>query len=467
MRKTKIICTIGPASQDEKIIAQLINSGMNVARLNFSHGTHEEHTLKVNTLKRVRSQKNAPVAIMLDTKGPEYRIKTFKDGKVNLKDGDLFTFTTKNIVGDNTKVAVSYKNMAKEINVGDVILVSNGLLSFKVQKIEGQDVVCKVISGGELFDKKSMNFPKKVFDHAYLSAQDKKDIKLGIDLGVDYIACSFVSKAQDVKDVRKFLDKNGGEDIEIIAKIENQTGIDNIDSILAECSGILIGRGDLGVEVAQENLPGLQKYLIKKSNDAGKIVITATEMLESMIKNPRPTRAETSDVANAIYDGSTAIMLSGETAMGKYPLKALETMSNIAEITEQSINYAKRFNENTLLKGNLDAVSRACVSLGIDTNAKAIVACSKTGRTIKHVARFHSPVDVLGMTTNSKMFYKLALHFGVTPFLAKEHKSLNDLFDHARDYAKNCFNLKKGDNIVITGGTASMTNTNLLKIEEI
>lgn len=467
MKKTKIICTIGPSSQSEEMLSQLIDAGMNVARINFSHGSHEEQTNKINTIKKVRDQKNKPLAIMLDTKGPEYRIKSFKTGKVFLNEGDEFTFTTDDIVGDNTKVAVNYKNMVNELSIGDIILVSNGLLSFKVIKTEGNSAICKVITGGELSDKKSMNFPKKVFNHEYLSEDDKKDIKLGISLGVDYISCSFVSKAKDVKDVRKFLDENGGEDIEIISKIENQTGIDNIEAILAECSGIMIGRGDLGVEVAQETLPCIQKYLIKKSLDAGKIVITATEMLESMIKNPRPTRAEASDVANAIYDGSTAIMLSGETAMGKYPLETVKTMAKIAINTESCINYSKRFKEIPLLGGSLDAVSRASISLAIDTNSKAIVACSKTGRTVKYVSRFHSPVNILGLVTDKKMYHKLALHFAVVPHLVKDSKDLNKLFDMAKYDAQEIFGLKEGDNIIITGGTANMTNTNLLKIEQI
>lgn len=468
MKKTKIICTIGPACDNEETLQKMIEGGMNVARINFSHGDDESHKKTVQLLKRVREKLNCPLGIMLDTKGPEYRIKTFKDGKVNLKKGDEFTFTTKDVEGDQKMVSVTYKNLAKEIKVGDTILVNNGLLIFKVKLVKGNNVICDVVSGGEMSNNKSMNFPKKVFKGKYLSEQDKHDILLGLSCGIDFVACSFVSQEKDVLDVRKFLDDNGGNNVEIIAKIENQMGVDNAEQILQSCDGLMIARGDLGVEIEQEKLPSIQKMLIKKCLNSGKIVITATEMLESMITSPRPTRAETSDVANAVYDGSSAIMLSGETAMGKFPVKAVETMSKIALETEKNIKYANRFEEMQVKKNhNLDAVCRACCRLSIDTNSKVIVACSKTGRTVKQVARFHAPCNILGMITNKEMFNKLSLYFGVEPLFVKDYKSLDNLFKNAKELAKEKYNLRDGDNIIITGGTSSMTNTNLLKLEKI
>ena len=468
MKKTKIICTIGPACNTEETLIKMIDSGMNVARINFSHGTDEEHKKTINLLKKVREKNNFPLGIMLDTKGPEYRIKTFKKGKVTLKQGDEFTFTTKDVEGTDKIVSVNYKNLAKEIAVGDTILVCNGLVIFKVKKIKASNVICEVIVGGEISDHKSMNFPKKVFKGKYISQQDKNDILLGLECGIDFIACSFVSRANDVKDIRKLLDENGGQNVEIIAKIENQMGVDNVDEILQIVDGLMVARGDMGVEIEQEKLPIIQKYLIKKCLSRGKLVITATEMLESMINNPRPTRAETSDVANAVYDGSSAIMLSGETAMGKYPVKAVETMSKIAEETEKNIKYANRFDEMQVQTNhNLDAVCRACCRLSIDTNAKVIVACSKTGRTIKQVSRFHSPCNILGLTTDKNVFNKMSLYFGVEPLLVKDYKTLDNLFKNATILAKDNFNLSVGDNIIITGGTSSMTNTNLLKLEKV
>ena len=468
MKKTKIICTIGPSCQNEKTLEEMIKKGMNVARINFSHGTEQEHKDVINLIKKVREKLNVPLGIMLDTKGPEYRIKNFENGKIFLNAGDDFTFTTKEIVGNQKIVSVSYKNLAKEIAVGDKILLNNGLLIFQVKKVKGSEILCSVISGGELSNNKSMNFPNKVFKGKYVSEQDKRDIMLGVQLGVDFIACSFVSCGQDIVDVKKILANSGANDVQIIAKIENQKGVDNVEEILNCCDGIMVARGDLGVEIEQEKLPYIQKFLIKKCLSAGKLVITATEMLESMISNPRPTRAETSDVANAVYDGTSAIMLSGETAVGKYPTKAVETMFKIAVETEKNINYANRFDEMKVKENhNLDAICRACCRLSIDTNASAIVACSKTGRTIKQVSRFHCPCNVLGLTTDKSMFYKLSLYFGVEHLFVKDYKTLNALFDNAKQLAKDTFNLREGDKVIITGGTSNMTNTNLLKLEEL
>ena len=317
MRKTKIICTIGPSSENPEVFRAMCKQGLNVARLNFSHGTHEEHQKKIDMIKSVRAELGLPIAIMLDTKGPEYRIRTFKNGKITLKDGDSFTFTTREVEGDETIVSVSYAGLADDLNVGDRILVNNGLVIFEVTAIEGSEIRCSVITGGVLSDRKSMSFPGKVMRQAYMSDQDRADLLFGIQNGVDFVAASFVSCKQDIVDLKKFLKANGGGDIDVIAKIENQSGVDNIDEICSVCEGIMVARGDLGVEVPFTELPAIQKHLISKCRMLGKRVITATEMLESMITNPRPTRAEISDVANAVYDGTSAIMLSGESAAGK------------------------------------------------------------------------------------------------------------------------------------------------------
>ena len=360
IRKTKIVCTLGPACSDEETVTKMCLAGMNVARLNFSHNTHEDHANRIATIKAVREKLGLPIAILLDTKGPEYRIKTFKNGKITLKEGDEFTFTAVETEGDEAKVSVTYKNLAKDLNKGDKILLNNGLLSFEVTDTTETDVICRVIVGGELSDRKSMSFPNKTLKQVYLSEQDKKDLLFGIEHDVDFIACSFVSCRQDLIDVKEFLKANGGEHMDIIAKIENRSGVDNIEEICQECDGIMIARGDMGVEVPFEELPAIQKKLITKCRLLGKRVITATEMLESMIHNARPTRAEISDVANAVYDGTSAIMLSGETAAGKYPVLAVETMHRITINTEQNIHYAKRFlNREFKIKNTVDAISHA------------------------------------------------------------------------------------------------------------
>ncbi|MBQ1231610.1 MAG: pyruvate kinase, partial [Clostridia bacterium] len=347
MRKTKIICTIGPSCSDKNTLKEMCLAGMNVARLNFSHGTHEDYLEKIKLIKEVRDELKVPLAIMLDTKGPEYRIKTFENGKITLKDGDEFTLTAEEIVGDNTRVSVNYKGLPQELSNGDIILLNDGMLKLKVEKVEGNDIKCNVLVGGELSNRKSMSFPDKHLHQIYLSEQDKSDILFGIQNDVDFIACSFVSCKQDMVDVKEFIMQNGGNDIDLIAKIENRSGVDNIEEICEECTGIMIGRGDMGVEIPYEELPAIQKSLITKCRLLGKRVITATEMLESMIYNPRPTRAEISDVANAVYDGTSAIMLSGETAAGKYPVETVKAMSKIAEHTEENIHYKKRFFSNS------------------------------------------------------------------------------------------------------------------------
>lgn len=471
MRKTKIVCTIGPASSSPEVFAEMCRAGLNVARLNFSHGTHEEHQQKFDMIRKVRAELNLPIATMLDTKGPEYRIRTFKNKRIVLKDGDSFTFTTRKVEGDETIVGVSYPGLAKDLSVGDTVLVNNGLVIFEVESIEGTEIHCRVVVGGELSDCKSMSFPHKVLEQCYLSEQDKSDLLFGIRNGVDFVAASFVSRKQDVLDVRHFLDANGGQDIEIIAKIENRTGIDNVEEICEACSGIMIGRGDLGVEVPFAELPAIQKYLITKCRLLGKRVITATEMLESMIHNPRPTRAEISDVANAVYDGTSAVMLSGESAAGKYPVKTVQTMSEIVEETEKHIEYENLFRkEDFQIKNMVDAISHATCCMACDIGAKAIVVSSLSGVTVRMVSRFRVPVDIVGMAANARVWYRLALSWGVQPILCEEtFQSADVLFYNALRAAKAAMHLAPGDSVVMTGGTPNGTsgNTNLIKVETI
>lgn len=470
MRKTKIVCTIGPASETKEILSELCKAGMNVARLNFSHGTHSEHQKRIDLIKEVRKELNIPIAIMLDTKGPEYRIKTFKDGKVTLKEGSRFVFTTEDVIGDENIVSVSYPNLADELTIGDTILLNNGLLTFSVEKIENKNIICKVVCGGELSNRKSMSFPGKVMRQEYLSEQDKQDILFGVENEVDYIACSFVSNKQNLIDVHNYLKEINAGKIELVAKIENQSGFDNIVEICEFCDGIMIARGDMGVEVPFDQLPAMQKKLITKCRLLGKRVITATEMLETMIYNPRPTRAEISDVANAVYDGTSAIMLSGETAAGKYPVETVEIMAKIAETTENNIHYDKRFhNAEFHIKNAVDAISHSTCGMALDLDAKAIIACSLSGMTARMVSRFRSPVPIIGLTTNETSWRKLALSWGVIPVMCEKFTSTDVLFYTAKKIAQETLNLKKGDKIVITGGDTNgqSGNTSLIKVEEL
>ena len=470
MRKTKIICTIGPASENEEVLTQMCLAGMNVARLNFSHGTHEEHAKKVALVKKVRQKLNMPIAILLDTKGPEYRIRTFKDGKVEIKTGADFTFTIDEIEGDETRVAVNYKMLHKDLKPGDILTVNNGLVKFQVEKIEGHDIHTKCLLGGTLSNRKSMSFPNKVMSGPYLSEQDKADIIFGIQQGVDFVAASFVSCAQDVLDIKKLLDENGGSDIEIVAKIENQAGVDNVVEICQNCGGIMIARGDLGVEIPFVEVPAVQKKLTRICRMMGKRVITATEMLESMIQNPRPTRAEISDVANAVYDGTSCVMLSGESAAGKYPVEAVRAMAEIAAYTEQQTDYVQRFRSIEYVgKDNLDCISHAVCSMALDVKAKAIVVCSVSGRTAMLVSRFRTPVNIIGMTTDVKIWRRLSMSWGVTPIMAEQFPSMDVMFYYAKKATAEALNLQPGDNIVLTGGNINgrSGNTDTIKIETI
>lgn len=470
MRKTKIICTIGPASENEETLTQMCLAGMNVARLNFSHGSHEEHAKKIALIRQVRRKLGLPIAIMLDTKGPEYRVKTFASGKVCVADGADFTFTTQDVEGDETRVSVNYDRLNQDLKPGDTVTVNNGMVSFEVQSIEGTEIHCKCLVGGEISNRKSMSFPNKVMSGPYLSEQDKADILFGIQQGVDFIAASFVSTKQDVLDIQALLDANGGSDIEIVAKIENRSGVDNVEDICTACGGIMIARGDLGVEIPYVEVPAIQKKLTRKCRMMGKRVITATEMLESMIQNPRPTRAEISDVANAVYDGTSCVMLSGESAAGKHPVEAVKAMARIAEYTEQHTDYKRRFLATEYNgKNNLDCISHAVCSMAIDVNAKGIVVCSVSGRTAMLVSRFRTPVDIIGMTTDRKIWRRLSMSWGVTPVMADQFPSMDVMFYYAKKAAIDVLDLKPGDNILLTGGPINGLhgNTNTIKLETI
>ena len=470
MRKTKIICTIGPSSDNEETLEAMALAGMNVARCNFSHGTHEEHHRRIEMIKKVREELNLPIAIMLDTKGPEYRIGLFENNEVVLAKGDKFIFTTDEVMGNKEKVSVSYKKLNEELEIHDKILVNNGLVIFEVKEINGHEIVTEVLNGGKISNRKSMSFPNKHLKQVFLSDADKADLLFGIENDVDFVAASFVSCKQDMLDMRSFLDEHGGKDIDIIAKIENRFGVNNIDEICEIADGIMVARGDLGVEVPFIEVPSIQKHLIKKCRMKGKIVITATEMLESMIQNPRPTRAEISDVANAVYDGTSAIMLSGESASGKYPVEATMNMAKIAEFTERTMDYRRLFLEtNFEIRSPIDAISHAAVDMALDVNAKAIVVSSISGVTVRMVARFRAPVEILGVTTSEKVLYKLALSWGVTPAIQGQFEHTTPMFNNALNLAKNAYGLSTGDFVILTGGgTGSKRgSTNLLKLEQV
>ena len=470
MRKTKLICTIGPSCEDIEVLSEMCKAGMNVARLNFSHGTHEEHQKKIDLIKEAREKLGLPIAIMLDTKGPEYRIKTFENGKVNLQSGDYFTFTTEDIIGNQERVAVNYDKLMENLEVGDTILVNNGLVIFKVVELDAVSAKCEVVVGGELSNRKSMNFPNKVMKQCFLSEQDKDDLLFGIQNEVDFVAASFVSNKENINDMRQFLNENGGRDIDIIAKIENRSGVDHIEEICEIADGVMVARGDLGVEIPAIEVPSIQKYLISKCRMLGKRVITATELLESMIHNPRPTRAELSDVANAVYDGTSAVMLSGETASGKYPVAAVQMMVETVEFTERNIDYAKRFNTTEFtIQNNLDAVSHSTCAMAVDVKAKCIIVNSLTGHTARMVSRFRCPVDIIGMTTSEKGWRKLNMSWGVTPVLCGKYQSMEEMFDNSLKRAREVFGLAEGDNVVLTGGVldGNTGNTNMIKVERI
>lgn len=468
MRKTKIVCTMGPATADDNVLREMMKSGMNVARQNFSHGDHESHKKVFEQIKRIREELGLPVASLLDTKGPEVRVKQFKNGKAELKDGSTFTLTTNEVEGDEKQVSITYKNLPADIEVGTKILADDGLLEFKVIEITDTDVVCQVIHGGFISNNKSCNFPGIRLTMPYVSERDRSDIIFGCEMGFDFIAASFVTCDEDILEIRRILAEHGGDDIKIIAKIENQDGVDHIDDILRVSDGIMVARGDMGVEIPFEEIPRIQKMLIEKGYNAGKQVITATQMLDSMIKNPRPTRAETTDVANAIYDGTSAIMLSGETAAGAYPVEAVRTMAKIAETTEMNINYAKRFHNREEDCGDnvTNAISHAACTTALDLKAKAILTVTKTGGTAKLLSKFRPNRPIISCTTSERTWRQLNLSWGVVPLMSKEMTTTDELFQHAVDCATAAGLLETGDLVVITAGVpvGISGTTNLLKV---
>lgn len=474
MRKTKIICTLGPSTDSEEKLRDLILAGMNVARFNFSHGSHEEHLKKLKTLIKVRKELGMPVATLLDTKGPEVRVCKFKDGKINLVAGNTFILTTDDIEGDETKVSVTYKNLSRDVKVGNTILIDDGLIELTVESIKGNDVICKIVNGGAVSNNKGVNIPDVNLNMPYLSEKDIEDIKFGVENDFDFIAASFTRCAEDVLQIRKLLETLNCQNIKIIPKIENNSGVQNVQEIIRVSDGIMIARGDMGVEIPFSKLPAIQKKLIKKCVPCGKIVITATQMLESMINNPRPTRAEATDVANAIYDGTSAIMLSGETAAGKYPIEAVKTMDSIAKITESDIDYKHRFYNREKKYERIDidvtnAISHATCTTAYDLNAKAILTVTRSGQTAKMISRYRPDIPIIGCTTDIKVYRQLSLSWGVTPMLVGMQPTADLLFDHAVDKAKELNHVENGDIVVITAGVpiGIPGTTNLIKVQPV
>lgn len=470
MRKTKIVCTMGPACRNEDMISQMIDEGMNVARLNFSHGDHEYHAGTIEMLKKMRDEKHVPLSILLDTKGPEIRIGCFKKGSITLKEGDEFTLTPKEIEGDGKRVYVTYEKLGSQLTPGATLLLDDGNLEFRVKKIVDGDVVCEVINGGELSDRKSINIPSVHIDMPYLSESDRSDIVFGIQQDVDFVAASFVRSKEDVIELRKFMDYHGGHDIRIISKIENLEGVANFDEILDHSDGIMVARGDMGVEVEFERLPGLQKRFIRKCYRAGKMVITATQMLESIITHPNPTRAEITDVANAVFDGTSAVMLSGETAVGKFPVRAVSVMAKIALQAEKDafeMDYYYDIKHTVDTTDNTNAVCDAACTMAKDLSAKAIIALTKYGDTARKMSRFRPKEPVVASTPVQKTFHQLSLSWGVYPVLALYQSTSNELFMHAIDCAKQIDVVENGDIVVIAGGMplGVTGNTNILKVE--
>lgn len=469
MRKTKIICTLGPAVDHAETIERLIRTGMNAARFNFSHGSHAEQLARLNMFKKVRDTLGAPVATILDTKGPEIRIKTFADGPVTLEQGQGFILTTDDVPGDGHRVSVTYANLHKEVGPGCRILVDDGLIELRVQKVEGHEIHCEVENGGPLSSNKSINIPDVHILLPSLTDKDREDLKFAVDNDFDFIAASFVRKASDVEDIRAELRKHGGDNIRIIAKIENREGVENLEGIIAASDGIMVARGDLGVEIPAHEVPILQKKMIKATIRAGLPVITATQMLDSMIRNPRPTRAEVSDVANAVFDGTSCVMLSGETAGGKYPLEALAAMVGIVEEAEQSINYWRQFQKHRITpEPNInDAITHTCCLTAMDLNATAILAATNSGRTARMICRFRPACPIAALTMQEKVRRQMAICWGVYPFLTGEVNSTDRIFSLSVECALKEGLVKNGDTVVITAGVplGRSGSTNLIKAQ--
>lgn len=479
-RRTKIICTLGPSTDNEAVMRALIEEGMNVARFNFSHGPHDEQMGRLKMLRKLRKELGKYVAALLDTKGPEIRLVEFEKGKTELKTGQTFTLTTDDILGTDERVSITYKNLADDVKLGDHILIDDGLVGLEVveikpvakpvnTKVNARDIVCKVLNDGVISNKKGVNVPNVDLTMPFISEKDYGDICFAVENDYDFIAASFVRTAEDVMEIRKILAEKGGEDIKIISKIENMQGVRNIDDIIRVSDGIMVARGDMGVEIPLEDVPVMQKMIIKKACEAGKIVITATQMLDSMMKHPRPTRAESTDVANAIYDGTSAIMLSGETAAGMYPIEAVKTMVRIATRTEHDINYLQRFRQRrTMCNPDVtNAISHATCTMAGDLSAAAIVTVTKSGRTARMISKYRPNCTIIGECLTEKVCRQLNLEWGVEPILITEEQDASQLFEKAVDVAEMAGFVSKGELVVLTGGVPLGVSgtTNLIKVQ--
>ena len=474
MRRTKIICTLGPATDEGDVLKNMMKAGMNVARFNFSHGSHEEHKARMDMVKAARAELGLPVGLMLDTKGPEIRTKTYKDGKIEIVEGQEFTLTTRDVEGDGTMVSITYPGLPDDVEVGTRILIDDGLVAFEVTAIKGTDIVCKALNGGPLSNRKSVNVPGIKLNMPFVSDKDRADIEFGLTQGIDFIAASFTRSAQDVRDIKEILKEHGQEDVEIICKIENMEGVHNIQEILDEANGVMVARGDLGVEVPFEELPEIQKNIIKTCISRGKRVVTATQMLESMAKNPRPTRAEVSDVANAVYDGTSAIMLSGETSVGKYPVETVATMSRIAENAERTIHYDRRRTtrlefQNMNVGGDpkTNAIAHATCSTTHDLGAKCIVAFTDSGMSARAVSTYRPGAAIIGATPSEKTYHRLTMSWGVTPVLVPNRPSSDaELFELSAKAAVASCGLEAGDIMTVTAGVpiGKVNYTNSLRV---
>ena len=487
LRKTKIVCTLGPSTDDENVMRSLIEEGMNVARFNFSHGGHEEQFGRLTMLRKLRGEMKRPVAALLDTKGPEIRLKEFASGKVELKNGQTFTLTTEDIVGDESRVAITYKELPDDVKPGDTILIDDGLIGLEVKKIqkvsgtkadaEGKmpmDIVCTVMNGGMVSNKKGVNVPNVELSMPYISEKDYGDIVFAVENDYDFIAASFVRCADDVLAIRKILEEKGGEDIHIIAKIENMQGVQNIDEIIRVSDGIMVARGDMGVEIPLEDVPVIQKMIIKKVSGAGKVVITATQMLDSMIRNPRPTRAEVSDVANAVYEGTDAVMLSGETAMGSYPIEAVRMMSQIAEESEKYLDYMfyqRRKVSAENLRNISNTVCYSSVATASDLEAPVIVAPSVSGFTTRMLSKWRPKALIAGLSPSMTAVRQMQLYWGVKPFHAKRAESTDALLFASVELLKEKGIVKEGEIVVATAGVVTRANrhepvadTNIMRV---
>lgn len=477
MRKTKIICTLGPATDKGDTLKQMILAGMNVARMNFSHADHEEHLMRINQIKSVREELGLPVGIMLDTKGPEIRIKTFADGKIQLENEQLFTLTTRDIEGTNEIVSITYENLPTEAKKGTRILIDDGLIELIVEDIKDKDIICRVKNSGKLSNRKSVNVPELKLQMKYISEKDRNDIIFGLKNGINFIAASFARSRRDMLDIKDIMEETGVTDVGIIAKIENMEGVENVDEILDEVDGLMIARGDMGVEVSFEELPRIQKMLIKKCISKGKRVITATQMLESMAVNPRATRAEVSDVANAVYDGTSAIMLSGETATGAYPVVTVQTMSSIAKKTEDNINYTRRratrdeFKQLSLSGDKVtSAIAHATCTTAHDLECKAIVAFTDSGHTAKAIASYRPATMIVGTTPSERTYHSLTMSWGVLPVLVDNRpKNEDELYTISSEVVKAKNIVNSGELITISAGmpVGQAKTTNTIRIHKI